>query len=361
MKIHVFGHKQVPSRTGGVEVVVTELSARMVALGHEVICYNRQGPRRGAYRGIKLKKVPAWNRRGMDAVTSSFFASVATAFASGKVCHIHGEGPALMCFLPKLFGKRVIVTVHGLDWQREKWKGGPGAAYIRLGEKMAVRFADEIIVLSQDTWKYFHTCYKRDTHYIPNGITRPEIRPPREITAKFGLEKEGYLLFLGRLVPEKGVDDLIGAFGKVKTSKHLVIAGASSDTDAYAAALQAMAAGDERILFTGFVEGTLLEELLSNAYLYVLPSHLEGMPMSLLEAMSYGNCCLLSDIPACRETARDRAVYFPAGDREALANCLQKLCDGEELVKRYREGISDYVCSKYDWDEITRKTLELYR
>lgn len=361
MKIHVFGHKQVPSRAGGVEVVVTELSARMVALGHEVVCYNRTGPRREEYEGIKLKRVPTWNRRGLAAVTSSFFAAVEASFGSGEICHIHGEGPAMMCFLPKLFGKRIIVTVHGLDWKREKWKGGLAAAYIRMGEKMAVRCADEIIVLSEDTRAYFYTRYKRDTHYIPNGVTRPILRPAREIQNRFGLEKDGYLLFLGRLVPEKGVDDLIAAFRRVKTSKRLVIAGASSDTDGYVSSLQDMAAGDDRILFTGFVEGCLLEELLSNAYLYVLSSHLEGMPLSLLEAISYGNCCLLSDIPACRETAGDRAVYFPAGDRERLASCLQMFCDDEALIKRYREGISDYVCGKYDWDEITRKTLELYR
>ena len=361
MKIHVFGHKQVPSRAGGVDVVVTELSTRMAALGHEVVCYNRTGPRCGAYGGVLLKKVPAWHRRGLAAVTSSFFAAVASSFSSTQVCHIHGEGPALMCFLPKLFGKRVVVTVHGLDWQREKWKGGLGAAYIRMGEKMAVRFANEIIVLSEDTRDYFQTRYKRDTHYIPNGITRPAFRKAWEIHNRFGLNKDGFLLFLGRLVPEKGVDDLIAAFRKVKTSKILVIAGASSDTDDYVAALQAMAAGDGRILFTGFVEGKLLEELLSNAWLYVLPSYLEGMPMSLLEAISYGNCCLLSDISACRETARDRAVYFPAGDREALAECLQKLCDDEIRVQGLQRGTSEYVCSKYDWNEITKRTLELYQ
>ena len=361
MKIHVFGHKQVPSRDGGVEVVVTELSKRMAALGHEVICYNRRGPRCGSYCGVKLKKVPTWNRRGMAAVTSSFFAAVAASFGSGEICHIHGEGPSFMCFLPKLCGKRVIVTVHGLDWQREKWKGGLGAVYIRMAEKMAVRFADEIIVLSQDTRTYFHTHYKRDTHYIPNGVAGPVFRTAQVLQERFGLEKENYLLFLGRLVPEKGVDDLIAAFGMVETSKRLVIAGASSDTDAYVTRLKAMAAEDARILFTGFVEGPLLQALLSNAYLYVLPSYLEGMPMSLLEAMSYGNCCLLSDIPACRETARDQAVYFPARDRNALAQCLQTLCDDEKLVGHYRESISRHDCGKYDWNEITKRTLELYR
>ena len=208
---------------------------------------------------------------------------------------------------------------------------------------------------------YFHTHYKRDTHYIPNGVAGPVFRTAQVLQERFGLEKEDYLLFLGRLVPEKGVDDLIAAFGMVETSKRLVIAGASSDTDAYVTRLKAMAAEDARILFTGFVEGPLLQALLSNAYLYVLPSYLEGMPMSLLEAMSYGNCCLLSDIPACRETARDQAVYFPAGDRNALAQCLQTLCDDEKLVGHYRESISRHDCGKYDWNEITKRTLELYR
>ena len=162
-------------------------------------------------------------------------------------------------------------------------------------------------------------------------------------------------------MPEKGVHNLIEAFSKTQTEKRLVIAGGSSDTDAYVERLKAKAFEDSRILFIGFVQGRLLEELYSNAYLYVLPSDLEGMPLSLLEAMSYGNCCLVSDIPECTEVVEDHADIFPKGDVAALATCLQSLCSDEKQVLSYREGASDFICAKYNWDDVTKKTLELYQ
>ena len=362
MKIAMFGHKRIPSREGGVEVVVQELSARMAALGHEVTCYNRGGAaEQPEFAGVRLKTVPTLDKKGLAAVTSSFFAALAAAFSRADVCHIHAEGPAFMSFLPKLFGKKVIVTVHGLDWQREKWKSGFGAKYIRWGEKMAVRFADEIIVLSRNVQDNFLTQYGRTTHHIPNGVTKPEHQPPEQITERFGLEKDGYILFLGRLVPEKGVHDLIEAFKKTETDKRLVIAGGSSDTDEYVENLKAQASEDARILFTGFVQGRLLEELYSNAYLYVLPSHLEGMPLSLLEAMSYGCCCVVSDIPECAEVVEDHAAIFSKGDAGALQACLQKLCDDPQQVGKFRSEASGFICGKYNWDDVTKKTLELYQ
>lgn len=361
LKIAMFGHKRIPSREGGVEIVVEELSARMAALGHDVVCYNRGGAETCAeHRHVRLKTVPTVRAKGLAAVSSAFFAAVCVAFSSADVCHIHAEGSAFMSFLPKFFGKRVIVTVHGLDWQREKWRSGFGAAFIRRGEKMAVRFADEIIVLSRHVQEYFLREYGRNTHYIPNGVTKPAVRPPQRICAQFGLQGGDYLLYLGRLVPEKGVHYLIDAFKELKTDKRLVIAGASSDTDDYVRKLKEQASGDSRILFTGFVQGALLEELLSNAYLYVLPSDLEGMPLSLLEAMSYGNCCVVSDIPECTEVTEGHAAVFPKGDVRALRHTLQKLCDDAQQAEHFRQGIAEFVCQKYEWDDVTKKTLELY-
>lgn len=359
IKIAMFGHKRIPSRAGGVEIVVEELSARMAAMGHAVICYNRGGEDRTQYRGIQIKAVPTIRRKGFGAVISSFFAAVCVAFSTADVCHIHAEGPAFMSFLPKLFGKRVIVTVHGLDWQREKW-GSFGAAFIRMGEKMAVRFADEIIVLSLHTQSYFLDRYERKTVFLPNGVTKFEKYPPRQIINQFGLQRGDYLLYLGRLVPEKGVHDLINAFKGVRTDKKLVIAGASSDTDEYVQSLKALSSGNSRIRFTGFVAGRLLAELFSNAYLYVLPSHLEGMPLSLLEAMSYGCCCVVSDIPECTEVVEDHAAIFPKGDVQALRHTLQTFCDDAKQVSRYRRQAEDFLRGKSDWDEVTKKTLELY-
>ena len=183
MKIAMFGHKRIPSREGGIEVVVGELSRRMAAMGHEVTCYNRGGHHvsgaefdgsEGTLEHVRLKTVPTLDKKGLAAVTSSFFAAMGSALGRAEVVHIHGEGPAFMCWLPKLFRKKVIVTVHGLDWQREKWQSSFGAKYIRWGEKMALRFADEIIVLSRNLQNYFRDTYGRETVWIPNGIAVPE-------------------------------------------------------------------------------------------------------------------------------------------------------------------------------------------
>ncbi|MBQ3257693.1 MAG: glycosyltransferase family 4 protein [Oscillospiraceae bacterium] len=365
----MFGHKRIPSREGGVEIVVEELSTRMAAMGHEVTCYNRGGHHvsgaefdaAGECPGVRLKTVPTVDKKGLAAVSSSFFAAVCCAFGRYDAVHIHAEGPAFMSWLPKLFGKRVIVTVHGLNWQADKWQNSFGAKYIYMGEKMAVRFADEIIVLSRSIQQYFADTYGRDTRYIPNGVSRPEVMEAQKITEDYGLEKDGYILFLGRLDPVKGIHYLIEAFREMKTHKKLVIAGGSSDTDDYTAALKEMAAGDERILFTGFVQGQILEELYSNAYVFVLPSNAEGMPLSLLEAMSYGNCCVVSDIPECTEPAEDKAVRFSKGDVGALRETLQQLCDCPEETAAYKAGARDFICGKYNWDEVIQQTLELYQ
>ena len=366
----MFGHKRIPSREGGIEVVVEELSTRMVKLGHQVTCYNRgghhvsgkefDGERLHEYKGVKLKTVPTINRKGLTAVSSSFFAALASAFGRYDVVHIHAEGPAAMCWIPKLFGKRVVVTIHGLDWQREKWKNGFGSKYIHLGEKMAVKFADEIIVLSKGVQEYFQKTYGRKTLFIPNGVNRPVLRKADLIKNKFGIDKDGYLLFLGRIVPEKGLRYLIEAYKELHTDKKLVIAGGSSDTDDFMQEIQTLATGDDRIIFTGFVAGQALEELYSNAYLYLLPSDLEGMPLSLLEAMSYGNCCVVSDIAECSEVVEDKAVTFQKSNVQDLKEKLQRLCDDPATVQKYKNEAADFICSKYNWDEITQKTLAVY-
>ena len=370
MRIAMFGQKRIPSREGGVEIVVEELSIRMAALGHKVTCYNRKGHHVSGsqydtftgkeYKNVKIKTVPTIEKKGLAAVSSSFFAALCSLFGRYDVVHIHAEGPAAFCFIPKLFRKRVVVTVHGLDWQREKWKSGFGAKYIHLGEKMAVKHADEIIVLSKGVQRYFMDTYGRETVFIPNGVNRPEIKHADIINKRFGLSKDSYILYLGRIVPEKGEHYLIDVFKQIDTDKKLVIAGGSSDTDEYMDRLKKMAQGDERIVFTGFVQGQMLEELYSNAYIYVLPSDLEGMPLSLLEAMSYGNCCLVSDIKECTEVIEDKAEVFRKSDIDDLRIRLQELCSREDLVQKYKKDAAEYICGRYDWNKIVDKTLELY-
>ena len=177
----------------------------------------------------------------------------------------------------------------------------------------------------------------------------------------FGLEKDSYILFLGRLVPEKGIRYLVEAFKNVKTDKKLVIAGGSSDTDSFMEELKELAKGDDRILFTGFVQGAMLEELYSNTYIYTLPSDLEGMPLSLLEAMSYGNCCLVSDIPECAEVVEDKALIFKKSDVKDLQEKLQDACDHPEMVMKMKKQAADFICEKYNWDDVVKETMKLYR
>lgn len=370
MRIGMFGHKRIPSREGGIEVVVEELGTRIVEHGHDVTCYNRSGhhvsgaeydtEHRKLYRGIRLKKVPTIEKKGLAAVSSAFFASIACAAGPYDVVHVHAEGPALFCRVPKMFGKKVVVTIHGLDHRRAKWQG-IASKCILAGEKCAVKYADEIIVLSKGVQEYFAETYNRETHFIPNGVERPERRKPRRITEQYGLEEDSYLLFLGRIVPEKGIQYLIEAYRHLDTEKKLVIAGGASDTDSFVREVREQAKADDRIIFTGFVQGALLAELYSNAYLYVLPSDLEGMPLSLLEAMSYGNCCLVSDIAECAEVVEDKALIFKKADVSDLRRQLQYACDHPEEVRRLKSGASDYICRKYNWDRVVEQTLLLYQ
>lgn len=370
MKIAMLGQKRIPSREGGVEIVVEELATRMVSLGHDVTCYNRRGHHVSGeqfdsknldeYKGVRLKSVPTVEKKGLAAMSSSFFAAIKAAFGKYDVVHFHAEGPCAMLWLPKLMGKRCVATIHGLDHQRAKW-GNFASKYIMLGEKCAVKFADEIIVLSENVQQYFMKNYGRKTRFIPNGTTKAEILPADIIKREFELEKDNYILYLGRIVPEKGIQYLIDAFKNVDTDKKLVIAGGASDTDSFMNELKEKAKNDDRIIFTGFVQGKKLEELYSNAYIYTLPSDLEGMPLSLLEAMSYGNCCLVSDIAECADVVENVGVKFKKSNVNDLKNKLQMLCNNKQIVETIKSQSADFVCCKYDWDKIVEKTLKLYK
>lgn len=371
MKLAFLGHKHALSREGGVEIVVYELTTRMAALGHDVTVYDRsskhvmdkkqKGQEVNEYKGVKIKKVLTIDKKGLAAMTSSFFASWKILFSKAEVVHYHAEGPCAMIPIIKIFSrKRIIVTIHGLDWQRAKW-GGFATKYIKFGEKMAVKYADEIIVLSKNVQKYFKDNYKRETVFIPNGVNKPEIIKADIIKEKYGLKKDEYVLFLGRMVPEKGIHYLIDAFNKVNTDKKLVIAGGASDTDTYYSKLKEKAKDNKNIIFTGFVQGKELEELYSNAYIYCLPSDLEGMPLSLLEAMSYGNCCLTSDIDECAEVLLDKGITFKKSNINDLKKTLQYLIDNDKEVKKYKKEAQSYILKKYNWDDVVKKTIELYK
>lgn len=371
MRIAMYGHKRIPSREGGIEIVVEELAEKMVKKGHCVTVFNRKGHHVAGkefesnsklknYKGIKIKTVFTFESSKLNAIVYSILSALKASFGKFDVVHIHAEGPAATAFLPKRFGKRVVVTVHGLDWQRAKW-GGFATKFLKHGEKNAVKYADEIIVLSKNVQKYFKDTYGRSTVFIPNGVNKPEAKQCDEIKKRFGLEKDGYILYLGRIVPEKGAHYLINAYNKIKTDKKLVIAGGVSHTSEYAAELKSLAKNNKSIIFTDFVQGNMLEELYSNAYIYCLPSDLEGMPLSLLEAMSYGSCCLTSDIAECTEVCESNAVYFKKGSEESLRQKLLELLQNESTVNEYKKNSANYICGKYNWDSIVESTLKLYK
>ncbi|MBQ8885931.1 MAG: glycosyltransferase family 4 protein [Clostridia bacterium] len=375
MKIAMIGHKVVPSREGGIEIVVEELATRMTAAGHEVTLYNRKRKRakgerkRTEFAGCRVEEVFTVDKRSLDAIVYAFFATLKARRLARKgkldVLHYHAEGPCFFLgLLPKKKRKfKLVVTIHGLDWQRGKW-GGFATKILKKGERNAVKYADEIIVLSENNRKYFKETYNRETVFIPNGVREPECLPAEIIRDKWGLERDSYVLFLARIVPEKGLHYLVNAWKRLVergvTDKKLVIAGGASHSAEYYEGIAKSCEGDPSVLMTGFVEGKTLKELYSGAYLYVLPSDLEGMPMSFLEALSYGNICLVSDIEENAEVAaaaneNGRCAYtFKHGDEADLEAKIEALLKAE--LKTHVAPVLPFR-----WEDVTERTIEVYK
>ena len=370
MKIAMIGHKRIPSRSGGVEVVVEELSTRMAALGHKVDVYNRHSGEKKIreYKGVKVIEIPTFNVPALHAMLYSLLATIRCIFSRYDVVHYHAEGPSAMIPLAKMFGKKTVATIHGLDWQRSKW-GGFATKYLMFGEKMAAKHADKVIVLSENVKKYFKDTYNCDAVLIPNGIDKVNPIAPDIIKSEYNLSGGDYILFLARITPEKGLDYLIDAYKKLNTDKKLVIAGAVEPETEYIASVKEKAKDCPNIIFTGFVSGQKLAELFSNCYVYVLPSDIEGMPISLLEAVGYDAKIIMSDIPenvdcldgygnSFEHSSSDslhRILKFCI-EHENLRECDFKESETPELVRKKREEL----IKKYDWDNITNQTLELY-
>lgn len=369
MRIAMIGHKRYGSREGGVEVVVTELARRMAALGHEVTCYDRSGTdvmtgdaadgRERTVDGVRVVPVKTIDKKGLAALSSSCFATLSAIKDRPDVIHYHAEGPCVPLPLAKRAGIRTVATIHGLDWQRAKW-GKLASTYIKMGERAAATKVDELIVLSEGVKRYFMEVYGREAVFIPNGVDAKEALPASVIKEKWNLEKYSYLLYLGRLVPEKRPELLIEAFKALDTNKRLVIAGGSSDTSAYEKELRAAARGDSRIVFTGFVTGEPLAELYSNCYAYVLPSDVEGMPMSLLEAMAYGRCCVTSDIPECADVLAGNGVTFEKGGADSLRAALRDLLADAGRADALGTAVKAHVEKTYNWDSVVERTLAVY-
>ena len=370
MKVAMIGHKVIPSRRGGIENVLTSLCPLLVQFGAEVTCYNRSSDkveneyvgtvRDEKYKGVRLKKAWTIKARGISAMLSSYTSALSAAFGRYDIVHFHAEGPCAAMWIPKFFGKKCVATVHGLDWQREKWGSGFAAKYIKLGEKTLAKYADEIIVLSKSAADYFKETYDRETKIIPNGIDRPIRRKANTITETFGLHKDEYICVISRLTAEKGIHYLIDAYNRIKTDKKLVIAGDTSDTDDYVAHIKEMAAGNKNIIFTGFVSGEMLDELYSNAYAMCLPSDIEGMSLSLLEALAYKNALICSDIPENTAVAEDKAIYFKKGNVDDLLAKLKEICDNEQRRNDLRKDADEFILKKYSCTASAKATYELY-
>lgn len=373
-RVVMIGHKRIPSREGGVEIVVEQLSIRLAKKGWHVEAYNRYGHHvsgkkynedygrndRKIYKDVRIRIIPTFQSSKLNAIVYSFLATIRGLFGRFQVFHYHAEGPCAFLFIPKIFGKKVVATIHGLDWQRSKW-GNFASAVLKFGERMAAKYADEVIVLSKNVQDYFRETYGRETTFIPNGIEKPQNHNADLIYKQYGLEKDNYILFLARIVPEKGIHYLLEAFQKVQTNMKLVIAGGSSQAIEYMELVRNMAAQDDRVIMTNFVSGQVLEELYSNAYVYVLPSDVEGMSIGLLEAMSYGNCCLVSDIPENAEVVEECGVTFKKSNVEDLRKKLQFLINNPKDVEKIKVKSTEFICSKYNWDSVVDSTLVLYQ
>lgn len=371
MKVAMVGHKIIPSRRGGIEKVLTSLCPLLVEEGAEVTCYNRSSDKveneyvgtvvDKKYCGVKLKKAFTLNARGVSAMMASFTAAISAAFGKYDIVHFHAEGPCAAMWIPKMFGKKCVATVHGLDWQREKWGKGFASKYIKFGEKVMAKYADEIIVLSESAAKYFKDTYNRDTILINNGIEKPDKKQADKIKELYGISKDEYICMVSRLTAEKGVHYLIDAYNSINTDKKLVIAGDTSDTDDYVELLKKKAEGNSNIIFTGFISGDVLDEIYSNAYLVALPSDIEGMSLSLLEAMAYGNAVLCSDIPENTLVVEDKAIHFEKSNISDLADKLQMLCDKQDIRDDYKKNAEEFILGKYNWNDVAKSTHNLYK
>jgi glycosyltransferase involved in cell wall biosynthesis len=365
LKIAFIGQKGIPAIWGGVEEHVEQLSTRLAQRGHDVTVYVRNWysrDKQDVYRQVKLQRKPSINTKHLDAISHSLFSSVDSLFKDFDIVHYHAIGPAFFSFIPKIKKTKVVATIHRYDYESDKW-GGFASKFLRLSEKMALSVPDKTIVVAKYQ-KEFYENKGRSVVYIPNGVIIPERIKPEIITQKYHLLEKGYLLSLGRLAPEKRVDLLIEAFKFLKTDLKLVIAGGSSATDDYVETLKSLAEGNANIIFTGFVEGQEKEELLSNAKGFVIPSALEGLPIALLEAMSYGLPCIASDILPHKEVVVDgeNGFLFKSG---SVADLKEKTVYVEKLdekeVLRIGDNAKQLVQENYNWDKITDQIEKLYK
>jgi glycosyltransferase involved in cell wall biosynthesis len=354
----MIGQKGIPALYGGIERHVEEIARRLVARGHEVTVYCRlhYTPAGGRYHGVQLVRLPSLRTKHLDTPTHVSLSTAHALFQHFDVMHFHALGPSLFAGLPRLFGVPTVVTVHGLDWQREKW-GALASWLLKQCEYPAAQFPNRTIVVSQTLQQYFAEHHHRRTAAIPNGTVLPTPRPAHKIH-RYGLEAGRYVLFVGRLVPEKGVHFLCEAFQRLDSNLTLAICGGSAGSDDYVARIRQYEGPRVRLL--DYVYGEALEELYSNALCFVLPSTIEGLSLVLLEALSYGRCTLVSDIPENVEVVQDAALTFRSRDVDDLAAQLGRIAGDPALVRSYEEKARHHIAEHYSWDRVVDATEAVY-
>ena len=358
VRVAFIGGRGVVSKYSGIESYYEQVGHELGRLGHEVTVYCRTyfTPPMDSYKGMGIRRLPTIRTKHLETVIHTLFSTVHAMFADYDVIHYHCLGPALFSFLPRLAGKKTVVTVQGLDWQRAKW-GAIAARVLRLGEAAAVRLPNATMVVSRTLQQHYRDRFNRETIHVPNGATPTLRRAPIRLS-EWDLLPSNYVLFLGRLSPEKNCHLLIEAFEKISTDMKLVLAGGSSHSDSYVENLRRHSSS--RIRFLPWVSGRDLEELLSNAALFVLPSTLEGLSLALLEAMAAGVCVLASDIPENREVIEKTAYTFRSGDIDDLQRMLDVLVHSPELrcqaSARERQRVQDH----FHWPEIAQSIEQVY-
>lgn len=358
MKIVVTGTRGIPNIMGGVETHCEELFPRIAARGFDVTVIRRTNYVKDdlkVWKGVKLVNIDCPKKKSFEAIIHTFRAINEAKRLGADILHIHAIGPALLVPYAKMLGMKVVFTHHGPDYDRDKW-GFAAKTMLKLGERMGCMFADEVIVISDVIRNLIKRKYNRTSHVhlIYNGVSQPETCDYPEYFKELGIEKGKYILGMCRFVPEKNLHHLVEAFVKMKNNSgiKLVLAGDTDFEDDYSRGLKEMARKNGVVL-TGFIKGRKLHSLLTYCRAYCLPSSHEGLPIALLEAMSYGVRVVVSDIPANKEVGLPDGDYFPVGNVEALAERLRAVIS--EPLRHV-----DYDMRKYDWEKIADQVAEVY-
>lgn len=368
LRVAMIGQRGVPATWGGIEHHVEEIGARLAARGHHVTVFCRRGytgARGATHRGMELRPVPTVASKHLEAILHSGLCSLRAVAGAFDVVHYHALGPGLLAAPMRLAGDTAVVqTVHGRDDRRAKW-GRAARSLLRAGAWSSARVPHETIAVSEHLGYEYARRYGTVVHHVPNGVRPVHALPPGEVLARLGVEAGRYVLFVGRLVPEKAPDLLVRAFAGIPDpGLRLVVAGGSSHTDPYVSGLQRLAGADARVLLPGWVTGRALDELYANAACFVLPSELEGMPLTLLEAASVGTPVVASSIPPHVEVLRAAGPgrrVFRTGDGGHLREVLRTVLADPEAERAGARSLRAEVLARFDWDRVADRTEEIYR